>query len=233
MVGGPKRGHGLFFFGHARYPVGGAFPAGGEGRDGPAPARRRARRRVPRGCGRTRVRRDSRRPGVGLESGIAAERAIDPVPDGTGRPARSPTANADPAAFADAPPDADGDTETDSDTFTDAASNSTTDASATGPDRPSGGDGTTHERPHVATRRHCRYTDPWHVARGRATVGGLSSGGGDCAHSEARGRRRHECTVGHAEPVPPGHGRPAGHPGPAGHDAAGDGADAALIHRHR
>ena len=232
--------HGLFFCRHARYPVGGAFPAGGEGRDGPAPAWRRARRRVPRGCGRTRVRRDGRRPGVGLESGVAAERPIDPVRDGPEPPAHATTANADPAAHADPSPNADTKTDTDShtstdaaancisDAFTDSTTNASTDARAdTGPDRPSGAEGATHERPHAATRRRC--PSPGHVARGRAAGGGLSSGGGDCPQAEARGRRGPRCAVGHAEPVPPGHDRPAGHPGAPRHDAAGHRADPALV----
>ena len=139
---------------------------------------------------------------MGLESGVAFERPIDHVPDEAGRPTHATTANADPAAHADATPDADTKTDTDSDTSTDAAANSTTHTAAdaatdtradTGPDRPSGADGATHERTHSATRRRC--PGPGHVARGRAAGGGLSSGGGDCPHAEARGRRGPRCAV--------------------------------------
>ncbi|HEV3460439.1 MAG TPA: hypothetical protein VG413_00195, partial [Candidatus Dormibacteraeota bacterium] len=118
---------------------------------------------------------------MGRESGVAATCPAHTVRDGTDCPADTTTAHTYSAAHANAPPDAETDTDSDTPTdansisyaFTDSATNGSTNAGAdTGPDHPSGANGTTHQRPNVATHRYCS----WDAGRW------LSSGGGDCAY---------------------------------------------------
>jgi len=88
-----------------------------------------------------------------------------------------------------------------------------------------------HKRSDVATRGRRGRAGRRPLAACRCTPGrGLSSGGGACADRAGCERRGHGIAIRPAEPVLVDDGRPARHPRPAPHDAAGDGADAALVH---